>query len=177
MLSLAALPESLGALTGLQQLDLRSCKSLAALPESLGALTGLQQLTSAGAITTALPESLGALTGLQQLDLERVHITGRAARVAGRADRAAAAGPQRLQVTGSAARVAGRADRAAGASVLLVHKAARGRGARVTDFAVHACVCTLPIRVLLVERRRQCRLMAALPAGRSAIALALHNAY
>ena len=41
---LAALPESLGQLSALQQLDLCKCSSLTALPDSLGQLPALQQL-------------------------------------------------------------------------------------------------------------------------------------
>ena len=64
------LPASLGALTGLQTLNVTFCKGLTALPASLGAITGLQTLNLLGCKgLTALPAWLGALTGLQTLDL------------------------------------------------------------------------------------------------------------
>ena len=66
---LRTVPESLGALTALRQLDL-SCDSLSALPEWFGVLTGLQQLDlSYNRYLAALPECFGRLTGLQQLGL------------------------------------------------------------------------------------------------------------
>ena len=41
---LTALPESMGRLTGLQELALSCCSGLTALPEWMGSLTGLQRL-------------------------------------------------------------------------------------------------------------------------------------
>jgi hypothetical protein len=52
--SLTSLPESLGQLTGLQQLGLMCCSSLTSVPESLGQLTGLQQL-DLWTVTVATP--------------------------------------------------------------------------------------------------------------------------
>ena len=57
---------SLGALAGLQTLDLQGCSGLKGLPEWLGGLTGLQTLDlSEWSGLKGLPESLGGLTGLQ----------------------------------------------------------------------------------------------------------------
>ena len=54
-------------------LGLGGCSGLTALPESLGALSGLQELLLGGCSgLTALPESLGALSGLQELDFNGV---------------------------------------------------------------------------------------------------------
>ena len=68
---LAALPESLGALSALQELDMHGCSGLIALPESLGALPWLQTLGIAlcSALET-LPDSLGKLSRLQDLHLQ-----------------------------------------------------------------------------------------------------------
>eukprot|EP00253_Pinus_taeda_P021417 PITA_21417 len=67
---LQTLPESIGNLSGLQSLDLRSCSSLQTLPDSVGNLSGLQSLDlrSCSSLQT-LPDSVGNLSGLQSLDL------------------------------------------------------------------------------------------------------------
>ena len=71
---LTALPEALGKLTQLQQLDV-SNNQLTALPEALGQLTQLQQLDVALNQLTALPEALGKLTQLQQLEVSLNQLT------------------------------------------------------------------------------------------------------
>lgn len=67
---MSTLPRSLmlGALTGLQHLNLSTC-GLRTVPESLSALTALRQLNLSCDRLTALPEWFGVLTGLEQLDL------------------------------------------------------------------------------------------------------------
>jgi internalin A len=64
------LPESVGQLTQLQQLDV-SDNQLTALPKSVGQLTQLRQFHVSDNQLTALPESVGQLTQLQQLDVSR----------------------------------------------------------------------------------------------------------
>jgi internalin A len=71
---LSALPEALDQLTQLRLLNV-SINQLGALPESLGQLTQLQQLDVGGNRLSALPESLGQLTQLQQLDVSHNQIT------------------------------------------------------------------------------------------------------
>jgi hypothetical protein len=65
---LAALPESLGGLTRLVELDLRNNR-LGALPESIGQLDSLVSLDLRGNRLRALPPSIGALPHLEKLDL------------------------------------------------------------------------------------------------------------
>ena len=114
---LVALPGSLGTLTGLQQLDICECFSLTALPESLGMLTKLQQLDLIYLeALVVLPESLGALTGLQRLGLSQCVSLVALPKTLGRLDRVAGAGPQYMSVSSHSARVAGRADKAAAAA-------------------------------------------------------------
>jgi Leucine-rich repeat (LRR) protein len=69
---LAALPELLGSLNALQQLNLEGCSQLIVLPESLGNLSALRHL-DAGKCShlEALPESLGNQSALQQLNLRK----------------------------------------------------------------------------------------------------------
>jgi internalin A len=69
-LGLTGLPESLGKLTSLQELDLMS-NQLTSLPEWVGKLTSLQTLDLWGNQLTSLPEWVGKLTSLQTLDLSR----------------------------------------------------------------------------------------------------------
>ena len=89
---MTTLPESLGALSKLQQLNLQYCSGLTALPESLGALSGLLLLDLGWCSgLTMLPESLGALSGLQQLNFGVLQRADRAAGVIGGAVRVAAA--------------------------------------------------------------------------------------
>ena len=65
---LASLPEWLGSLTALTELDLGG-NQLTALPETLGNLTALTTLRLGGNQLTALPETLGSLTALTELRL------------------------------------------------------------------------------------------------------------
>src|SRR5271165_917630 len=65
---LSALPESIGQLSGLQELYL-SHNQLSALPESIGRLSGLQELNLSRNQLSALPESIGQLSRLQELYL------------------------------------------------------------------------------------------------------------
>ncbi|QUY43156.1 COR domain-containing protein [Acaryochloris marina] len=71
---LTALPESLGRLSQLQTLDLTN-NQLTALPESLGRLSQLQSLNLSNNQLTALPESLGQLSQLQSLNLSSNQLT------------------------------------------------------------------------------------------------------
>ena len=75
---LTALPESIGALVGLEKLWLGG-NQLTALPESIGALVGLKVLNLRGNLIenklTALPESIVALTALEGLDLRNNPLT------------------------------------------------------------------------------------------------------
>ena len=66
---LTALPESIGRLTNLRLLSL-DCNRLTALPEAIGRLTNLQQLSLSGNQLTALPEATEKLTKLQELQLD-----------------------------------------------------------------------------------------------------------
>jgi len=69
---LKVLPERLGDLTGLQTLDLHLCTRLTFLPERLGDLAVLKKLNLNGCEgLQILPERLGFLTGLKKLDLTR----------------------------------------------------------------------------------------------------------
>ena len=73
-LGLTELPDSVGQLQNLQELDARG-NELSALPESLGQLQNLQELSVSGNRLTALPESLGQLQNLQSLDARRNKLT------------------------------------------------------------------------------------------------------
>jgi hypothetical protein len=66
---LRALPEGIGGLIGLRQLDLSSHEELTTLPDGLCTLTGLEELHLHGCGLTVLPEGIGGLTGLRMLDL------------------------------------------------------------------------------------------------------------
>jgi len=68
---LVALPEWLGDLAMIEELNLHGCVGLTGLPERMGDLKGLKELDLAGCeILKELPERLGDLTGLQKLNLE-----------------------------------------------------------------------------------------------------------
>jgi hypothetical protein len=73
-LKLTELPESLGQLTQLQELNL-SRNQLTALPDWLGKLTQLQTLDLVENQLTALPDWLGQLTQLQTLNLTKNRLT------------------------------------------------------------------------------------------------------
>ena len=66
---ITALPESIGALVGLEVLDLQH-NQLTALPESIGALLGLERLHLTNNQLATLPDSIVALTALKELDLQ-----------------------------------------------------------------------------------------------------------
>jgi internalin A len=71
---LTAVPEVLGQLTQLQWLSLAG-NQLTAVPEVLGQLTQLQWLSLAGNQLTAVPKALGQVTQLQQLSLSGNQLT------------------------------------------------------------------------------------------------------
>ncbi|RJO63533.1 MAG: hypothetical protein C4523_20060 [Myxococcales bacterium] len=71
---LTELPESLGQLTNLWELDL-SNNRLTVLPESLGQLTQLQWLDLSRNSLAVLPKELGRLTQLRSLNLSRNRLT------------------------------------------------------------------------------------------------------
>ncbi|KAJ0537933.1 putative non-specific serine/threonine protein kinase [Helianthus annuus] len=72
-----SIPESLGRLTGLTDLDLQSNLLTGPIPESLGRLTGLTHLNlQSNLLTGPIPESLGRLTGLTHLNLQSNLLTG-----------------------------------------------------------------------------------------------------
>jgi len=69
-INLIHLPKSIGNLTNLTQLILRKCSYLTSLPESVGKLINLTQLSLRECVyLTRLPNSIGNLTNLAQLDL------------------------------------------------------------------------------------------------------------
>src|SRR6266487_4112539 len=72
--ALTALPESLGQLTHLQQLDVTG-NQLTALPESLGNLLHLKKLFLDENQLAALPESLGNLLHLEEMHADRNQLT------------------------------------------------------------------------------------------------------
>ena len=69
---MSVLPDSIGGLKALTQLDLTECLSLTTLPESIAGLTALErlELPNCGALT-ALPAAIGELKSLTELDLTR----------------------------------------------------------------------------------------------------------
>jgi len=69
-----SLPESIGNLKSLQELDLRSIE-LNILPESLGNLQSLKKLAIRCPKVPSLPESIGELSSLQALDLSANNLT------------------------------------------------------------------------------------------------------
>ena len=71
---LTVLPESIGNLAALTELDLRG-SSVAALPESIGNLAALTKLDLQSCELTVLPESIGNLTALTELDLGGSQLT------------------------------------------------------------------------------------------------------
>ena len=66
--NLLSLPESIGNLVNLQELDL-GWNNLISLPESFGNLVNIRKLHLWGNKLTSLPESFGNLVNLQELDL------------------------------------------------------------------------------------------------------------
>ncbi|KAG0613262.1 hypothetical protein M758_6G089100 [Ceratodon purpureus] len=69
-ISLQSLPDSIGELVKLSKLDLSRCKNLARLPESIGKLSNLLELNLYGCNgVTRLLESIGELVKLSKLDL------------------------------------------------------------------------------------------------------------
>ena len=73
-LDLTAVPESIGQLEQLQELNL-SDNGLTVLPESIGQLAQLQVLNLNSNQLTILPESIGQLTQLQTLQLSPNKLT------------------------------------------------------------------------------------------------------
>ncbi|MGA2797882.1 MAG: COR domain-containing protein [Thermoguttaceae bacterium] len=73
-MDLTEVPESLGRLTHLRNLDLYN-NQLTSLPESLRQLTQLQRLNLHGNQLTSLPETLRQLTQLRRLDLSKNQLT------------------------------------------------------------------------------------------------------
>lgn len=69
ILSLTTLPESIGELTQLRNIELSS-NNLSTLPEWIGNLTRLQSLDLIQNKLRALPESFSNLTQLEELDLD-----------------------------------------------------------------------------------------------------------
>ena len=69
---MSVLPDSIGGLKALTQLDLTECLSLTTLPESIAGLSALErlELPNCGALT-ALPAAIGELKSLTELDLTR----------------------------------------------------------------------------------------------------------
>ncbi|MBD3197389.1 MAG: hypothetical protein GF317_20200, partial [Candidatus Lokiarchaeota archaeon] len=65
---LKTLPESIGTLTSLKELNLIANK-ITTLPESIGNLNALKELNLSANKITTLPESIGNLTSLKELDL------------------------------------------------------------------------------------------------------------
>jgi internalin A len=78
---LASVPESLGNLTALTRLDL-SRNQLASVPESLGNLTALTELELSRNQLASVPESLGNLATLRQLNLSSNQLTALPLRLA-----------------------------------------------------------------------------------------------
>lgn len=72
--TLTELPDSLGELTQLQELNLHNNR-LTVLPKSLGQLTQLQELNLQNNRLTTLPDSLGQLTQLRSLNLQNNRLT------------------------------------------------------------------------------------------------------
>lgn len=67
-----ALPDSIGGLKALTELDLSKCRSLVALPDSIGDLKALTTLVLAGCSSlTELPDTIGGLRSLTGLDMIR----------------------------------------------------------------------------------------------------------
>ena len=71
---LTSLPDWLGNLTALTELDLSGTR-LTSLPESVGNLTALTSLNLSGTRLTSLPESVGNLTALTSLNLSYTQLT------------------------------------------------------------------------------------------------------
>ena len=71
---LTTLPDSIGSLVNLQELDL-SCNNLIILPDCIGSLTNLQRLDLSENNLTTLPDSIGSLVNLSELDLQYNNFT------------------------------------------------------------------------------------------------------
>lgn len=71
---LTSLPESIGTLSQLTELKVFN-NQLISLPESIGALSQLTELTVLGNQLTSLPESIGALSQLKMLDVSNNQLT------------------------------------------------------------------------------------------------------
>ena len=75
-LSLTTLPESIGGLTALEKLFLPHCVALTALPAAIGELGALTTLVLSGCSSlAALPATIGGLTALEELYLAGCSIT------------------------------------------------------------------------------------------------------
>ena len=72
--SFTKLPDSIGCLSNLQELDL-SITRISTLPDSIGNLKNLQVLDLSKAPIKVLPDSIGNLSNLQALNLSRVPIS------------------------------------------------------------------------------------------------------
>ena len=73
-LRLTAVPDSLGQLTALTELDL-SANQLTTVPDSIGRLTALTKLSLSANRLTAVPDWIGQLTALTTLDFESNQLT------------------------------------------------------------------------------------------------------
>jgi len=74
-LRLQSLPESIGKLSNIQNLNVKFCKSLKSLPESIGNLTSLKKLNLGVNQLSSLPDSIGNLTSLIELYLRYNKLT------------------------------------------------------------------------------------------------------
>ena len=69
--SLTALPNTIGELGALRTLKLEGCESLVALPAAISELKSLKVLDLSRCPITALPDAIGGLTALNQIYLDR----------------------------------------------------------------------------------------------------------
>ena len=67
--ALESLPESIGNLTKVTEIDVSQCTALTSLPASLGQLTGLKKLTMPRTGLTTLPAAISSLSALEELDV------------------------------------------------------------------------------------------------------------
>ena len=71
------IPEEIGNLTNLERLNLKSNALTGAIPEEIGNLTNLERLNlRSNALAGAIPEEMGNLTNLERLDLRSNKLTG-----------------------------------------------------------------------------------------------------